>query len=338
MTTPAAEGFHMPAEWRRHERCWMSWPCREELWGDAIEDARESYADVAKAIARFEPVTMVANPGDVVSASLACGKSVEVLPLALDDSWTRDIGPTFVIDAKGGIAGCDWRFNAWGGKHEFYNQDARFAEGLLEHLGIRRFEAPFVLEGGAIHCDGEGTVLTTETVCLNPNRNPGMAKPEMEQMLKDWLGAEKVIWLPAGYHYDETDGHVDNVACFAAPGVVLAASCPEESDSNYEILRANIEILRACTDAHGRTLEVLTLDQPTRMEEDGKRLSSSYVNFYIANGGVVMPGFEDKRDIPALRTVVEAFPGREVVQVLASDIVRGGGGIHCITQQQPAVD
>ncbi len=336
MTMPAAEGFYMPAEWSRHDRCWMAWPCREEVWGDRLEDVREAYADVAKAIAKFEPVTMAANPDHVVSASLACGGTVEVLPLELDDSWMRDFGPTFVIDGKGGIAGCDWRFNAWGGKYEFYNQDSRVPARLLEHLEIRLLEAPFVLEGGAIHGDGEGTVLTTETVLLNPNRNPGMEKPEMEQLLKDWLGAEKIIWLPAGYHYDETDGHVDNVACFARPGVVLAASCRDESDPNYGILNANIEILRAVRDARGRELEVLTLDQPASMEEDGERLIKTYVNFYIANGGIVMPGFADKQDLVALRKVAEAFPGREVVQVLATEIVRGGGGIHCITQQQPS--
>lgn len=338
MTTPAAAGFHMPAEWQPHARCWMAWPCREDLWGDTLDDARKAYAAVAQAIAEFEPVTMVANPGDVATASLACGQSVDVLPMALDDSWMRDFGPTFVVDGKGGIAGCDWLFNAWGDKYEYYNNDARLAGTLLEHLDIRRFEAPFVLEGGAVHTDGEGTVLTTETVLLNPNRNPGMGKAEMERVLHDWLGAEKVIWLPAGYHYDETDGHIDNVACFARPGQILAASCPDKSDPNFDILGANIEILRASTDAKGRELTVATVDQPGRMEEDGKRLSSSYINFYIANGGVVMPQFEDRRDAAARRVIADAFPDHKVVQVPANDIVHGGGGIHCITQQQPKVD
>jgi agmatine deiminase len=335
MTTPASEGFFMPAEWHPHERCWMAWPCRQDLWGDRLDDAREAYAAVAQAIAEFEPVTMIANPDDVVGASMACGRGVEVLPMELDDSWMRDIGPTFLLDAKGNLAANDWHFNAWGHKYDFYNKDARLAEALLDHLGVHRFDAPFVLEGGAIHHDGEGTVLTTETVLLNPNRNPGMDKAEMEKALCEWLGAEKVIWLPAGYHYDETDGHVDNVACFARPGFVLAASCPDEGDPNYEILRANIEILRASTDAKGRSLEVVTIDQPTHMEEDGERLASSYINFYIANGGIVMPGFDDRRDETAWRTVSQVFPDRKVIQVPTRDIVRGGGNIHCITQQQP---
>ena len=335
MTTPAAEGFRMPAEWQPHARCWMAWPCREELWGDRLDDAREAYAAVAQAIADFEPVTMVTNPSDVAAASLACGKTVDVVPMDIDDSWMRDVGPTFVVNDAGEVAGCDWHFNGWGHKYEFFSNDAKLAELVLQKLKYRRFDAPFVLEGGAIHVDGEGTVLTTETVVLNPNRNPGMDRPEAEQALKDWLGAETVIWLPAGYHYDETDGHVDNVACFARPGLVLAASCPDAGDPNYEILKANIEILRASTDAKGRQIEVMTIDQPARMEEDGKRLASSYVNFYIANGGIVMPSFEDKRDNAARRVVVEAFPDHTVVQLPATDIVRGGGGIHCITQQQP---
>lgn len=335
MTTPAAEAFRMPAEWEPHDRCWMAWPCREELWGDRLDDVRDAYAAVAQAIAEFEPVTLVANPGDVAAASIACGKTVDVTPMEIDDSWMRDIGPTFVVNGAGEVAGCDWHFNAWGNKYEYFNKDARLAEALLQKVGLRRFDAPFVLEGGAIHSDGEGTILTTETVILNPNRNPGMDREEAEEALKEWLGARKVIWLPAGYHYDETDGHIDNVACFARPGLVLATSCPDEGDPNYEILKANIEILRASTDANGRQIEVVTIDQPAKMEEDGQRLARSYVNFYIANDGVVVPSFEDKRDNAARRAIAEAFPDRKVVQVPAVDIVRGGGGIHCITQQQP---
>jgi agmatine deiminase len=335
MTVPATEGFYMPAEWKPHERCWMAWPCREEIWDGRIEDTRQAYARVARAISEFESVTMIANPADVAAASLACGRGVDILPMDIDDSWMRDVGPTYVVDGKGGIAGCDWHFNAWGHVYEFYNNDARLAEALLAHQDVRRLDAPFVLEGGAIHTDGEGTLLTTESVLLNPNRNPGMGKQDTEQALCDWLGVEKIVWLPDGYYEDETDGHVDNIACFVRPGVVLAASCPDRDDPNYEIFEANLDILRASTDAKGRKLKVLTLDQPARMEEDGKRLSCSYVNFYIADGGIVMPGFDDRRDNAAYRSVAQAFPDHKVVQVPSTDIVRGGGCIHCITQQQP---
>lgn len=337
MSTPAAKGFLMPAEWQAHERCWMAWPCRQETWGDRLGDARAAYAEVAQAISEFEPVTMIANAADVATASMKCGRGVDVLPMEIDDSWMRDTGPTFLLDGAGGIAACDWRFNAWGQKYDYYSNDAKLAGNLLTHLGIERFEAPAVLEGGAIHSDGEGTILTTETVMLNPNRNPGMDKAAAEQLLADWLGAKKVIWLPAGLHMDETDGHVDNIVCFVRPGVVVAASCPDEDDPNFEILGNNIELLRSSTDARGRTLEVVTVDQPARMEEDGQRLSSSYINFYIANGGIVMPSFEDRRDGAARRTIAQLFPHRRVVQVPAVDIVCGGGGIHCITQQQPRV-
>jgi len=337
MTVPAAEGYYMPAEWQPHARCWMAWPCREELWGDRIEDARRAYAQVARSIAEFEPLTMIASPADVAAASMACGRGVDVLPMEIDDSWMRDTGPTYVVDGKGRIAGCDWHFNAWGGKYEFYNNDARLAERLLAHQDIHRFDAPFVLEGGAVHTDGEGTLLTTESVLLNPNRNPGVMREEAEEHLRNWLGVDRIIWLPSGMHEDETDGHIDNIACFARPGLVLAASCPDQDDPNYEVLNANLEILRASTDARGRELEVVTVDQPTRMEENGKRLSSTYINFYIANGAVVMPVFEDRRDNAAYRTVAQAFADRKVVRAPATDIVRGGGGIHCITQQQPEV-
>lgn len=335
MTVPAAEGFHLPAEWQQHARCWMAWPCRKELWNDRIEDARLAFARVARSIAEFEAVTMIANPGDVAAASLACGRGVEILPMDIDDSWMRDIGPTFVVDEEGRVAGCDWHFNAWGNKYESYDNDAQLAELLLAQQDIRRFEAPFVLEGGAVHTDGEGTLLTTESVLLNPNRNPGMTREDTERHLRGWLGMDKIIWLPAGYHQDETDGHVDNIACFARPGVVLVASCPDQGDPNFETFSANIEILKTSTDARGRTLEVVTVDQPGRMEEEGTRLSSSYINFYMANGAVVMPGFEDRRDTAAYRTITQVFPDRKVVQVPATEIVRGGGGIHCITLHQP---
>jgi len=337
MTVPITHGFRMPAEWQRHARCLMAWPCRQDLWAGRMEDARRAYARVARSLVAFEPVTMIANPADVAAASLACGRGVEVLPMNIDDSWMRDTGPTYVVDGNGGIAGCNWRFNAWGNKYEPYDNDARLAETLLVHQDIRRFDAPFVLEGGAIHTDGEGTLLTTESVLLNPNRNPGMSREEAEGHLRDWLGIETVIWLPTGFHEDETDGHIDNIACFARPGLVLAASCPDREDANYEIFSANIEILNSSTDARGRALEVVTVDQPACMEADGKRLASSYVNFYIANGAIIMPAFEDRRDTAAYRTVAQAFPDRKVVQVPAADIVRGGGGIHCITQQQPEV-
>jgi agmatine deiminase len=336
LATPRDEGFHMPAEWAPHTRCWMAWPCRQQLWGEGLDDARRGYAAVAQTIARFEPVTMIAQPDQLAQASLYCGPGIAVLPMPHDDSWTRDTGPTFLTDGKGTLAGVAWRFNGWGELYADYGQDAQMARRVLEHLEARRFTSQMVLEGGAIHVDGEGTVLTTEQCLLNPNRNPDITKAQVEQNLRDWLGVSTVIWLPEGIEDDETDGHVDEIACFVRPGVVLALSTDDKSDGNFDTLQTNLDMLRSAKDAKGRPLQVIEVPQPARQEHNGKRLSLSYVNFYIANGGVVMPAFDVAEDERAFRIIRDAFPNRRVVQVHARDIFLGGGGIHCITQQQPA--
>ncbi len=336
MATPADRGLYMPAEWQAHDRCWMAWPCRVELWGEHMEAAREAYAEVARTILGFEPVTMIANPDNIAEASLQCGPGIACLPMAHDDSWIRDNGPSFVIDGKGGIAGVDWRFNGWGEKDRPYDRDAKVAEAVLEHLGVAREAAPLVLEGGSVHVDGEGTLLTTEACLLNPNRNPDLGRDQIEALLCAHLGVRRVIWLGQGLEDDGTDGHVDNLACFVRPGAVLALTSDDPRDGNYAALQDNLARLRAAKDAKGRELEVIEVAQPARRErEDGERLGMSYINFYIANGGVVIPSFEDGKDGAARDTVAACFPGREVRQVPALDIVRGGGGIHCITQQQP---
>ena len=337
MVFPADDGFYMPAEWGPHDRCWMAWPCRQELWSERLDAARTAYAEVAMAIAEFEPVTMIANPENVAEASLRCGSSVACLPLAHDDSWMRDTGPSFLIDGRGEMAGVDWRFNAWGGKYDSYEKDSAVAAAMLEHLELTRYEAPIVLEGGSIHVDGEGTLITTEQCLLNPNRNPELDKDEIERLLNAHFGVEKVIWLGQGLEEDETDGHVDNLACFARPGVVLALSAEDREDGNYDALRDNLIRLRAARDAKGRELEVIEVPQPERgAGDDGRRLAKSYINFYLANGAVVMPSFEDGKDKAAKEIVSGCFPDRKVRQVPALDIVHGGGGIHCITLQQPA--
>jgi agmatine deiminase len=335
--TPAAAGFHMPAEGARHAGTWMAWPARIDLWNGRDAEAKAAYAAVARAIARFEPLTMVANPADAAEAKAACGSSVEVIALALDDSWMRDIGPTFLVDAKGTLAGADWRFNAWGDKWPNYAQDAAIAAQVLERVGCRRFAAPFVLEGGSIHSDGEGTVLTSEQCLLNPNRNPSLTKAEIEANLKAWLGAEMVVWVGQGLENDGTDGHVDNLACFARPGVVLATSCNDPADTNYAPMQDNLRRLAAARDAKGRAFEVLELPIPAKRVTDAGRLAMTYTNFYLANGAVIAPKFNDPMDAVAAGVLAKAFPDREIVQIPALAILEGGGGIHCITQQQPAV-
>lgn len=325
----------MPAEWAPHTRCWMAWPRRKAIWGDAMTTAERAYAEVAMAIARFEPVTMVAAPGDEARARARCGPGIGIMTWPIDDSWMRDTGPTFVIDANGELAGVDWRFNAWGGKYDDFDRDAGLAARVLESVGARRFAAPLTLEGGAIHCDGEGTVLATESVLLNANRDGPHSASDIEGRLAEWLGAEKVIWLPAGLAGDETDGHVDNVACFSQPGRVLALIAPALDDPNHGVLQRNREVLEASTDARGRKLQVTAIEQPTQFDGLGKPSAASYINFYVANGGVIAPRFGIAQDAEAAAAIGAAFPGRAVVPVDARPILRGGGGIHCITQQQP---
>jgi agmatine deiminase len=335
--TPAALGFQMPPEWAPHARTWMAWPCHAATFGDGMIAARAAYARVANAIAGFEPVTMIARPQDAAAARKSCGQGVEIIELPLSDSWTRDTGPTFLVRGDGTLAGVDWRFNAWGGNYPEHEEDAALAARILDIAGATHFSAPIVFEGGALHVDGAGTALTTDSVLLNPNRNPGLAPDEAERILRDHLGVETVIRLGNGLEYDDTDGHVDNLACFAAPGRVLALDCADPDDPQYAPLKRNIAMLEAARDARGRSLEVIPLVHPARREQDGQRLALSYVNFYICNGGVIVPVFDDPADAEALATIRDCFPGREVVAVPGLDIVRGGGCVHCITQQQPKV-
>ena len=334
--TPAQAGFFMPAEWAPHARTWMAWPSRKDLWGAGLAEAEAAYAGVARAIARFEPLTMVANEDDATRARAALGEDIEMVTLPIDDSWMRDSGPSFVVNAAGAVAGVDWQFNAWGSKFPPWDNDAALAGRVLDRLGMRAFAAPFVLEGGSIHVDGEGTVLTTEQCLLHPNRNPGRSRQDIEALLLAYLGAERVIWLGDGLENDHTDGHVDDIACFVRPGVVMAAVC-DRDDANYTPLADNLRRLRAARDARGRELEIIEMPLPTRRVVDGVgRLASSYVNFYIANGGIVAPGFDDVHDAAARSILAATFPGREVAMPPCSAIIEGGGSVHCITQQQPA--
>ena len=335
-STPAAGGFMLPAEWAPHERCWMAWPCRDELWRARIDEAREAYAALAKVIAAYEPVTMIAREGHVTDASVMCGAGVEVMPAAIDDSWVRDTGPAFLANAAGERAGVAWQFNGWGGKFVPHANDAALAAKLLDRLEFPAYAAPAVLEGGAYSCDGEGTLMVTEQCALNENRNPGLGREDMTRVLQDYLGVREVVWLAGGLESDVTEGHVDNVARFVAPGMVLAVSPGEPGDDSHDVLSENAARLAATSDAEGRRLEVRELPQPAPRLIDGRRLVQSYANFYIANGAVVVPSFEDSNDGKARHVIAQAFPKRRIEQVPASDITFGGGGIHCTTLEQPA--
>ena len=334
--TPRADGYFMPPEWGPHARCWMAWPMRESLWPEGLERAREAFARVAATIAEFEPVTMIADPGHVADVSLRCGNGVGCMPMQHDDSWLRDSGATFVIDGNGTTAGVDWIFNGWGERYTPFDSDAAIARTLLARLGLTRYEAGMVLEGGAIDTDGRGTVLTSESVVLEAARNAGMTKADAEHELCELLGASHVIWLGEGLTDDTTTGHVANLARFVAPGKVVALTSRDRMDANYAALQDNLERLRAARDARGEPLEIVELPQPKpRHGTQGERLGLSHVNFTLVNGGVLVPMFDDGQDDGALDTLSKLFPARTPIQVHATEIVRGGAGLHSITLCQP---
>jgi agmatine deiminase len=315
----------------------MGWPCRTELWGERMAGARKACAEVAKAIVQHEPVTMIARPELAAEASLHCGQGISVLPIEHDDAWMRDTAPTFVLDPTGNLAGVDWRYNGYGERAPAFDHDARLAETICARLEVPRFAAPVVFEGGAVHVDGEGTALVCAASALDSQRNPGLGPDEIERVLADYLGVTKVIWLERGFEGDLTGGHVDNVACFARPGVAMVLTCRDAADANFAGFQDNLARLRGARDAAGRDLQVIEVEQPAaRSHPDGRRLTTSYINFYLPNGAVVVPMFDDPMDDAAFDTLSAAFPDRHPIQIDAGDLVYGGGGIHCLTQQQPA--
>ncbi|MBV8800433.1 MAG: agmatine deiminase family protein [Alphaproteobacteria bacterium] len=330
----------MPPEWAPHARTWMCWPCRVEVWGgpDGLLRAKQAYARVARAISSFEPVVMAARPHDAAEAKLACAGKVEVFETALDDSWARDTGPTFLLGGAGRRAGVQWRFNGWGHKYDPVDRDAEFATRVLKRENAAVYPAPFVCEGGAIHVDGERTLITTEQCLLNPNRNPDLTQQQIEEGLALFTGVRKVIWLGDGFSDEETDGHVDNIACFVAPGRVVVGVPCSKSHPDFAPAVETIRRLKEARDAQGRDIEVVELPQPQKLGNDWRErlLAASYVNFYLPNGAVVMPAFDDPNDEKARAVLADCFPDRDILQVEALDIVQGGGGIHCITQQEPA--
>ena len=339
--TPREDGYRMPAEYAPHERCLIAWPTRtRDYWADHYMLAQHTYAAVARAIARFEPVTMIARPGEGAEARSYCGSDrIEVIEFPLDDSWIRDSGPDFVRRPNGERAVADFAFNSWGGRYLPYDEDARIGERLAEHFGVKRYATPMVLEGGSITVDGEGTLITTESCLLHSSRNPGLTKAEIEQELKDFLGVEKVIWLVSGLGLEEdpdTDGHVDGVAAYIGPARVLLHMVRDPRHPDYANLTENRRRLET-TDALGRPLEVVELDlRSAPVSVGGKDIVETYVNFYQANGAVVVPTAGNADDLPALERLREIFSDREVVGVPAPVVAYGGGGIHCITQQVPA--
>jgi len=355
-STPRADGFRMPGEFEPHAGTWMLWPQRPDNWRLGAKPAQRAWVDVASAIAQFEPVTVGVNHDQFENARTMLPEHIRVVEISSNDAWVRDCGPTFVVDDKGGVRLVHWDFNAWGGLYDGlyfpWDKDRLVPRKIAEIERVDRYKAPLVMEGGSIHVDGEGTVLTTEECLLSPGRNPRLSREQIEQYLCDYLNVETVVWLGRGIDPEETNGHVDDVACFVRPGVVLAGVTDDRGDWRYELLQDNLARLRAATDARGRAFEVHTMPMPAIVEitadeawgvdsaegsiprRAGEKTAASYLNFYLCNGGVVMPVFDDPLDGEAQRTLQRLFPDRKVVTVPGREIVLGGGNVHCITQQQ----
>jgi agmatine deiminase len=328
----------MPAEWAAHAGCWMAWPKRTELWREHLEAARRDYARVAQAIAAHEPLTMIADPGQARDARRMCGPSVNIVTMSIDDSWLRDSAPTIVVHRDGRRAAAAFTFNAWGGKYHPFDQDATLGERLAALAEVPAYRSTLVVEGGGFLSDGEGTLITAETCVLNPNRNPGWTKREAEAELRAMLGVQKVIWLPGDVTDTETDGHVDGYVAYVKPAAVLCEVVADPEDPRFPIMAENRKVLEMETDARGRRFNVVSIAEAPRsaVPQGAAAFCRSYVNFYIANGAIIAPAYGIAEDQQAHETLRRAYPDRSVVPVTLGDLFRGGGGIHCITQQIPA--
>ncbi|TCP54265.1 agmatine deiminase [Tamaricihabitans halophyticus] len=335
-TTPASTVW-MPHEGSRHHCTFLAWPARTAEWDDLLDAVRSDVAGLARAISDYEPVVLLASEKDAAQAARAVGSAVEVLPLPVDDLWIRDTGPTFV-HTPSGVAGIDPRFNGWGGKQDGEN-DRKLAERLLDCLGIPRIVAPLVTEGGSIEVDGEGTLMVTTSSVINDNRNPGRTRPELDAALRGMLGVDCVLWMPGIIGGDITDGHIDGLARFTAPGqVVLNVPGPDAPAEEQKVFQLAKETLATSTDAAGRALTVVELPEadPRKLGPRGPEFLASYINYYVVNGAVLVPAFGDlAADDRAAGLLHDLHPDRDVVQVRIDTLADGGGGIHCATQQRP---
>ncbi|MGH8127454.1 MAG: agmatine deiminase family protein [Gammaproteobacteria bacterium] len=339
--TPRAAGFAPRPEWAPHARTWIAWPAHPETFVGSVAEAQQAFAKVANTLADFEPVSMVLGRDQEKIAQRLLSSEIELLTWGIDDAWMRDIAPSFLVNAAGEVAGVNWTFNDYGNKDgrniEGYGEDAATAERILRHRGMRRFASDLVCEGGTLVCDGDGTLLTNASVVLNPNRNPTLSREAADAIFRDCLSAEKTIWFEDGLTDDDTDGHTDNLAAFAGPGRLLLLSEDDTGDSNYAALSAARRTLEDTTDAHGRPFELIPVPQPRARYKGELRYALSYVNFCLANGGVLIPAFDDPRlDASARDIIAEQFPGRKAVSLPSLAIIAGGGSLHCITHEEPA--
>lgn len=357
-STPKKDGFRMPGEFEKHSGTYIIWPERTDNWRNGAKPAQRVFAKVASVIGKYEPVTMIVSAKQYSNARGVLPDYVRVVEMSNDDSWVRDCGATFLVDDKGNKRAVDWKFNAWGGLVDGlyfpWAEDDKIASKMCELEGVDSYRTEdFVLEGGSIHVDGEGTVITTEECLLSKGRNPHMTKKQIEKKLCDYLNCEKVLWIPRGIYNDETNGHVDNMCNFVRPGEVVLAWTDDKKDPQYERSKEAYDYLSSVTDAQGRKLKIHKLHIPspvliskeeskgvdavdgTLPRQEGDRLAASYVNYLTGNGFIAMPTFADPNDKKAKKLLSELYPGRKIESIPAREILLGGGNIHCITQQVP---
>ncbi|WP_261664778.1 agmatine/peptidylarginine deiminase [Deinococcus sp. Marseille-Q6407] len=337
--TPRDLGFAMPAEWEPHAATWMSWPADDELWFGHLEGVRQDYAELVRTIARFERVELLCRSAECeADARRRLGedaRNVTFHQVPLDDSWVRDNGPIFVRNAAGEVALVNWRFNAWGGKFEWEN-DNRVPEYMAARLGMGHWDRPEVLEGGGLEVTGDGVGLTTRSCLLTDTRNPGLDETGYAELLRQTLGVQQLLWLDGGLENDHTDGHIDTITRFVDPHTIVTSVAEDPSDANFAVMAGNLQQLREMRDAEGQSFRIVELPLPaTRLEGAEGRLPPTYANFYIGNGFVAVPQYGDPNDGRALEILRPLFPGREVIGLPSRQIIEGGGSFHCLTQQQP---
>lgn len=341
--TPRERGFAMPAEWAEHAATWMSWPADDDLWFGHLAGVRGDYAELVRTIARFEPVHLLVRDEESETDARARLAGADVTPFSitlhrvpLDDSWIRDNGPIFVRDGQGRVSLVNWRFNSWGGKFEWENDD-RIPEHVAAHLGLPHWDRPEVLEGGGIEVNGTGVGLTTRSCLLTDTRNPGLTEADYAALLRETLGIERLLWLDGGLENDHTDGHIDTITRFVDERTIVTSVAEDESDPNFAVMARNLDELREMTDLNGQPFRIVELPLPaTRLEGAEGRLPPTYANFYIGNGFVAVPLYGDPNDERALEVLRPLFPDREVIGLPSRAIIEGGGSFHCLTQQQPA--
>ena len=356
MTTDAnkdagTRGFRMPAEWSVHSGTLMAWPDNRDTWpGDHLTNVETVYRELIRTLLKYEPVVLLTSSEkvgtraiDVIGDTSALNHQLHLLAMPVNDVWVRDSGPIAVRDKNGQIHFTDWEFNSWGEKYSPWDDDNQIPQRLSQHFDIPLHSVGKILEGGSIDTNGEGIFLTTESVLLNPNRNPDLSRTDIESYLYSYLGAEKVIWLKDGLEGDDTDGHIDDLARFVSPNTIVTSLTEDRSNPNYDILYENLDILMGSFDLKGRAFNIITLPLPDTLSSEltvdgSSHVPSSYANFYIANGAVLVPLYDSRTDQQALDIFKMLFPDRTVEGIPCSDLVWGQGSIHCITQQLYGID